>query len=84
MDKVIDPWTHRSDISHELGMRASVFIELVKELQATGMTDSQYVMTEEKAAIFLYMSVAGLRFQHVGKQFQRSNEFISKYITARW
>jgi hypothetical protein len=38
---------HTDQIYHELGMRASVFIELVKELRATGMTDSRHVMTED-------------------------------------
>jgi hypothetical protein len=70
---------HWDRIWTELGMRVHVFLTFVHELRAVaGLDDSKYVGLEEQAAIFLYMSVTGLSVWHVGEQFQRSNETVSK------
>jgi hypothetical protein len=71
---------HPGRIYHELGMRKSVFLKFVEELREAGMTDSRYVLLEEKAAIFLYMSVTGLRIGHVGERFQHAANTISGYF----
>ena len=68
---------HPDRIKNELGMRKHVFHTLVAALRASGLQDSRYIMLEEKLAIFLYMSVTGLRIRHVGERFQHSNETIS-------
>jgi transposase len=61
-------------------MRLNVFLKFVEELREAGMRDSRHVTMEEKAAIFLYMSVTGLRIRHAGERFQRSKDTISKYF----
>ncbi|KIK40438.1 hypothetical protein CY34DRAFT_40113, partial [Suillus luteus UH-Slu-Lm8-n1] len=39
-----------------------------------------YVSLEKQLAIFLYSCMIGLTIQHVGEQFQRSNDTISCYF----
>jgi hypothetical protein len=50
----------------------------VSALQDAGIKQSKHVSLEEKLAIFLYASVTGLSVQHLGEQFQCSNDMISK------
>jgi hypothetical protein len=69
---------HPERIRCELGMHASVFVELISELRTIGHSDSKFVSLEEQLAIFLYTSVTGLSIRHVGERFQRSNETISR------
>jgi hypothetical protein len=69
---------HPKRIHTELGVRRYVFRRLVSALQDAGIGRSRYVSLEEKLAIFLYSSVTGLSIRHLGEQFQRSNETISK------
>lgn len=69
---------HPDRIKNELGMRKHVFHVLVAALQTCGLQDSRYINLEEKLAIFLYMSVTGLRICHVGERFQHANETISR------
>ena len=59
-------------------MHKHVFLALVSELWDLGHTDSKYVLLEEQVAISLYACVTGLTVCHLGEQFQRSNETISK------
>jgi hypothetical protein len=60
----------------ELGIHRHVFAELIAELREMGHSNSKYVSLEEQLAIFLYACVTGLTIQHIGEQFQRSNETI--------
>jgi hypothetical protein len=69
---------HPDRIYHELGMRSEVFLEFVSKLRSVGLGNGRWVMLEEKAGIFLYMSVTGLRIRHVGERFQRSVETVSR------
>lgn len=69
---------HPDRIKTELGMRKHVFLALVAALRACGMQNSRHISLEEKLAIFLYMSVTGLRIRHVGERFQHANETISR------
>jgi hypothetical protein len=56
-----------------------VYLALLTKLRAlSGLTDSKHLSLEEQVAIFLYTCVTGLSIRHVGEQFQRSNETISK------
>ena len=73
---------HPDQIYHELGMRLHVFIAFVAELRQAGMKDSHNITLEEKAAIFLYMSVTGLHSRHVAEQFQHSHTTICYYYCA--
>lgn len=70
---------HPNHIQTELGMPKHVFIALISEVRDMGHNDSKYVSLEEQLAIFLYASITGLTVHHLGEQFQRSNETISKY-----
>jgi len=69
---------HSEHIHTELGMHKHVFLALVSKLQDLGHTNSKYVSLEEQVAIFLYACITGLTVHHLGEQFQRSNETISK------
>ncbi len=69
---------HPDRIKNELGMRKHVFHALVAALRASGLQDSRHISLNEKVAIFLYMSVTGLRIRAVGERFQHANETISK------
>jgi len=71
---------HPDRIRNCLGMRVHVYLALVGELRAHGLSDSKYVTLREKVAIFLYTCVTGLPIPHVGERFQRSNETISKCV----
>lgn len=71
---------HPDRIKTELGMRKHVFLGLVSALRQCGLQDSRYIALEDKVAIFLYMSVTGLRIRHVGERFQHANATISKYV----
>jgi hypothetical protein len=64
---------HPDRIRTELGMRKHVFLAFCMALRAAGLADSRYVTQHEQVAIFLYMSVTGLKIRHVGERFQRSN-----------
>lgn len=69
---------HPDHIRNELGMRLHAFLAFVGELRQNGLNDTRYITVEEKAAIFLYMCVTGLKIRHVGERFQHANETISK------
>ena len=69
---------HHNRIRCELGVSCDVFLELIEELRRLGHGNSKYVSLEEHLAIFLYMSVTGLKIRHVRERFQWSNETISK------
>ena len=69
---------HPNRIHTELGMSVKVFSSLVQDLRDIGYQNSRNVSLEEQLAIFLYVSVTGLTIRHVGEQFQRSNETISR------
>ena len=69
---------HPERIRCELGVHRHVFLELITELRSLGHTNSRFVSLEEQLAIFLYTCVTGLTICHVGEQFQRSNETISR------
>jgi hypothetical protein len=69
---------HPDRIRTELGMRKHVYLALVASLRVAGLTDSRHVSLQEQVAIFLYMSVTGLKIRHVGERFQRSNETVSQ------
>ena len=71
---------HPGHICCKLGVSREVFLELVSVLCSFGYGSSRYVDIEEQLAIFLYMSVTGLTIWHTGKQFQWSNNTISKYF----
>ncbi len=71
---------HPDRIYHELGMKLEVFIPFVMELRCCGLKDGRLISVEEQAAIFLYMSVTGLRLRHVAERFQHSHETISLYF----
>ena len=66
----------------ELGVHSHVFTALVLELRESGHQDSRFVSLEEQLAIFLYFCVTGLTIRHIGEQFQRSNDTISKYVPS--
>jgi hypothetical protein len=69
---------HPERIKTELGMHKHVFLSLVTALRIAGFSDSRRITLIEQVAIFLYMSVTGLRIRHVAERFQRSNETISR------
>ena len=71
---------HPDRIRCELGMEKEVFLQLLLELRQAGHQDSRRVTLEEQLAIFLYICVTGLTVRHVGEQFQRSNDTISRYV----
>jgi hypothetical protein len=71
---------HPKRIQSELGVRLHVFHRLVTALKVAGVTRSKHIALEEKLAIFSYASVTGLSIQHLGEQFQHSNETISKCV----
>ena len=62
----------------QLGMAKHVFRLLCTELQMLhGLSDSKYVSTEEKLAIFLYFARTGASSRMLQERFQRSGETIS-------
>jgi hypothetical protein len=62
-----------------INMRLHIFLILLAKLRTlSGLTDLKYVSLEEQVAIFLYSCVVGMSIRHIGEQFQRSNETISK------
>jgi hypothetical protein len=69
---------HPEHIHCEFRVHHHVFMELITELRQMGYTNSKYVSLEEQLAIFLYACVTGLTIQHIGEQFQRSNDTISQ------
>ena len=69
---------HPDRICCELGMSLGVFSDLISDLRAKGHGNSKHVSLEEQLAIFLYAVVTGLTVRHLGEQFQRSNETISR------
>ena len=69
---------HPDRIKNELGMRKHVFHALVAALRASRLQDSRHLSLNQKVAIFLYMSVTGMRIRNVGEHFQHANETISK------
>ena len=69
---------HPERICNELGMYAETFNHLVSHLRAYGHVDLRSVSLEEQVAIFLYTCVTGLTITHIGEQFQRSNDMISR------
>ena len=69
---------HPEHIHNELDMYVETFNHLVSHLRAYGHVDSRFVSLEEQVAIFLYTCVTGLTITHVGEQFQRSNDTISR------
>ena len=71
---------HPKYIQNELGMSREVFLQLVSELCTQGCSDTRNIAVEEQLTIFLYILVTGLTIQHVGEQFQRANDTISRYI----
>jgi len=72
---------HPDHICTEPGLHLHVFLALVFTLQTKcGLKDSKYIKLRNRLQFFLHMSVTGLSIWHVGEQFQRSNETISKYI----
>jgi len=73
---------HPDHIWCELGVRHHVFHVLLSLLHDAGCHDSKFISLEEQLAIFLYASVTGLSTQHLGEQFQCSNETISKYVNS--
>jgi hypothetical protein len=72
---------HPDRIYTELGMRLHVFLVLLAELRLNGLEDTKYITLEESLAIFLYMCVTGLSFDHVAERFQHSKSTISEYIS---
>jgi hypothetical protein len=73
---------HPERIRNCLRMHVHVFLALVSELQLCGLKDSRYISLKEKTAIFLYTCVTGLSIRHVGERFQRSNDTVSKFVSA--
>ena len=73
---------HPERIRCELGVHSHVFTALVLELRESGHQHSRFVSLEEQLAIFPYSCVTGLTIRHIGKQFQRSNNTISKYVPS--
>jgi len=70
---------HHDRIWTELGMRVNIFLTFVHELHSVcGLKDAKIVTLNEQATIFLYMCITGLSIRHIGEQFQRSNETVSK------
>jgi hypothetical protein len=75
--------TGRPDrIRCELSVRRHVFHVLLSLLRDSGCCDSKFMTLKEQLAIFLYAIVTGLSTRHLGEQFQRSNETISKYANS--
>ena len=72
---------HPECIRNKLGVHKSGFRILVAELQNAEYHATRNVTVEEQLAIFLYTCVTGLSACHVGEQFQRSNDTISKYVS---
>ena len=70
--------SHPDCIKNELAMRKHVFHALVAAFQASRLQDSHHLSLNEKVAIFLYISVTGMRIRNVGEHFQHANETISK------
>jgi hypothetical protein len=68
---------HPERIRCELGVHKEVFERLIHHLQNAGIHSSRNTLIEEQLAIFLYTSVTGLSFRHVGERFQRSTSTIS-------
>jgi hypothetical protein len=73
---------HPDRIRTELGMRKHVFLALVASLRVAGLQDLRHVTLHKQVAIFLYMSVTGLKIRHVGERFQHSNETISQCVNC--
>ncbi|EGO23972.1 hypothetical protein SERLADRAFT_392682 [Serpula lacrymans var. lacrymans S7.9] len=71
---------HPDRICAELGVRRHVFLRLVDLLKRYQYVDSRHIHIEEQLATFLYACVTGLSVCHIGEQFQRSSNTISRYI----
>ena len=71
---------HPDCIRCKLGMDAHTFKEVTLELHSHGHKCSTNVSLEEQLVIFLYTCVTGLPIRHIGEQFQRSNDTISRYV----
>lgn len=69
---------HDKRIRNELGVHKEVFQGLLESLTHGGIGPSKFVTLEEKLAIFLYVCVTGISFQHAGEHFQRATDTISK------
>jgi hypothetical protein len=69
---------HPDRIRNELGMSLDTYSDLISDLREMGHGNSKHVSLEEQLAIFLYAVVTGLTVRHLGEQFQRSNETISR------
>ena len=68
------PWC----IQNELGLDRGTFLILIKALQVAGLQSLCHVSTEEQLVIFLYTVVTGMSSIHVGENFQRSLDTITK------
>ena len=69
---------HPERIRNKLRVHKEVFWALIKSLTLGGMGPSKHIPLEEKLAIFLYISVTGISFQHVNERFQHTTDTISK------
>jgi hypothetical protein len=71
---------HEKCIHCELGVHQEVFVVLIAVLHEMGHGYSKYVSLGEQLVIFLHVCVTGQTIRHLGEQFQRSNEIISRWV----
>lgn len=69
---------HPDRIQCELGVWLHVFNALVSKLHDIRAIDSRELSVEEQLALFLYTCVTRLSTRHVGEQFQRTSDTVSK------
>ena len=71
---------HPDHIHCEPSMDAHTFKEVTLELHSHSHKCSTKVFLEEQLMMFLYTCVTGLPIRHIGEQFQRFNDMISRYV----
>ena len=71
---------HPDHIHCEPSIDTHTFKEVTLELHSHGHKCSTKVFLEEQLMMFLYTCVTGLPIRHIGEQFQRFNDMISRYV----
>ena len=62
----------------ELSVHWSTFILLIKAMQKLSLQSSHHVSIKQQVVIFLYISITGITYVHMGEHFQYSMSTITK------